>query len=176
MDPVSLKFQHILTQINFKLAGKDTGYKYSVTAIQLAGVANKGTFTYSSDKGGWSAQSGTATYDYTFTTPIEVTDQAAVEIATDDNALMLMPNSSLTDVKVKVTYSTTNAATGKKYYDGTKEVALTGSWEVGQKILYTLSLPSGADNITVTASVDGWTAGEGGNTGTDWTEETPAQP
>ena len=43
---VDLTFNHILTQINFKLQGKDTGFKYNVTSIKLSGVANSGTYTY----------------------------------------------------------------------------------------------------------------------------------
>ena len=61
---VDLTFNHILTQINFKLQGKDTGFKYNVTSIKLSGVANSGTYTYNADKGAWSAQTGNEEYTY----------------------------------------------------------------------------------------------------------------
>ena len=38
-----------------------------------------------------------------------------------------------------------------------KEATLTGTWDIGKKILYTLTLPAGAEELTFTAQADGWT-------------------
>ena len=65
----------------------------------------------------------------------------------------------------------------KTYFTGTKEVVLSGSWGIGQSILYTLTLPSGAEEITVSPSVDenGWGTDNEGST-SEWnnTENTPS--
>ena len=53
------------------------------------------------------------------------------------------------------TYSTTND--NGKVFEGTKEATLTGTWDIGKKILYTLTLPAGAEELTFTAQADGWT-------------------
>ena len=151
---VDLTFNHILTQINFKLQGKDTGFKYNVTSIKLSGVANSGTYTYNADKGAWSAQTGNEEYTYNATYS-EIDGTATSEIATSSNALMLIPQNDLSSVKVTVTYSTTND--NGKVFEGTKEATLTGTWDIGKKILYTLTLPAGAEELTFTAQADGWT-------------------
>lgn len=44
-----------------------------------------------------------------------------------------------------------------KVFEGTKEATLTGTWDIGKKILYTLTLPAGAEELTFTAQADGWT-------------------
>lgn len=151
---VDLTFNHILTQINFKLQGKDTGFKYNVTSIKLSGVANSGTYTYNADKGAWSAQTGNEEYTYNATYS-EIDGTATSEIATSSNALMLIPQNDLSSVKITVTYSTTND--NGKVFEGTKEATLTGTWDIGKKILYTLTLPAGAEELTFTAQADGWT-------------------
>lgn len=175
MGSVNLIFKHILTQINFKLVGKDAGFTYSVTGIKLTNVANEGTYTYSSSTGAWSDLKGAAEYSYVFTNPTSVTGTGTVVIAKDGNALILMPNTNVAAVKVLVTYSTTKDS--KTYFTGTKEVVLSGSWGIGQSILYTLTLPSGAEEITVSPSVDenGWGTDNEGSTG-EWnnTENTPS--
>ena len=61
----------------------------------------------------------------------------------------------LSSVKITVTYSTTND--NGKVFEGTKEATLTGTWDIGKKILYTLTLPAGAEELTFTAQADGWT-------------------
>ena len=127
---VDLTFNHILTQINFKLQGKDTGFKYNVTSIKLSGVANSGTYTYNADKGAWSAQTGNEEYTYNATYS-EIDGTATSEIATSSNALMLIPQNDLSSVKITVTYSTTND--NGKVFEGTKEATLTGTWDIGKK-------------------------------------------
>ena len=86
---------------------------------------------------------------------LKLTVQQQAKIATSSNALMLIPQNDLSSVKITVTYSTTND--NGKVFEGTKEATLTGTWDIGKKILYTLTLPAGAEELTFTAQADGWT-------------------
>lgn len=152
--PVNLVFKHVLTQINFKLKG-EVGFTYSVTDIKIAGVKNTGTFTYASDKGSWASTGDNADYVYDITYPCTVNGITETVIATGNNSLMLLPQTLGTDAKIVVTYSALYK--GKQVFDGVKDVTLnTTSWGVGSKILYTLTLPGGADEMTFNPSVGKW--------------------
>lgn len=166
---IALIFNHILTQINFKLQGKEAGFKYTVTAIKLTGVANTGVYTYNADKGAWGGQAGNEEYSYD-ATYTEIDGTAESEIATSSNALMLIPNDDLSSVKISVSYYTMNNS-NSKIFEGTKEATLTGTWGIGKKILYTLTLPVGAEELTFTTNVGGWT-----NETPDLTPIEPADP
>ena len=163
---LTLKFKHILTQINFKLKGKDAGCKYNVTKVELNGVANTGTYTYNASTGEWRSLSGSKDYIYGATAYSEIDGTGESTITGTDLGLMLMPNNDLSSIKIVVTYSTT--INNKTVFTGSKEVVPTGTWGIGQRILYTLTLPSGAEAITVDPSVDGWND-EAGNQG-EWTD------
>lgn len=155
--PVTLSFKHILAQINFKLKGKDADFTYKVTKISLLNIKNQGTFTYDDPTvkiGAWSATSGSVTYDYA-ATYTDIVGATELEIKTDVNGLMLMPQALGADAKIAIEYSTLNNS--KETFKGTKEVSLSGiTWAAGDKILYTLLLPSGAENVTFTPKVDNW--------------------
>lgn len=171
MGNVNLIFNHILTQINFAVKGKETGFKYNVTSITLKDVPNKGTYTFASASkenvnewanGAWEiidASSNRANYVYGATYG-EITDTGSSTLEGTNLGLMLLPNSDVSTIKVEVAYSVT--ASGKKVFDGTKEVALKGAWGVGKKILYTLTLPSGAEEFTFTADTSDWGTPEDG--------------
>ena len=92
--PVKLDFKHVLTQINFKLKGKDDGFTYKVTKITLSGINNTGNFTYvdptESVVGTWSNPSTSTSYQYN-ATYTDFTGTSELTLATGDNALMLMP-------------------------------------------------------------------------------------
>ena len=156
---VQLTFKHILTQINFKLTGKDAGFDYSVTKITISEVYPEGTYTYNGDKGSWVTGGTTKAYEYAITSPVKVAEQAEVSLGTGNNSLMLIPQ-AVTAIQVSVEYSTTLKGDTKSVYSGEKTVTLTGSaWGVGQKILYTVTLPSGAEEISVSPTVDPWNGG-----------------
>lgn len=158
---VTLKFKHILTQINFKLKGKDTGYTYTVTKIELSGIKNAGTFTYKdyADEnaaiGSWAPDATTASYTYAATYTDFDSTADLDKIATGSNSLMLMPQTLTADAKIVITYSTTY--NNKPAFDSTKEVSLKDiTWNAGEKILYTLSLPGGGEAVSIVASVSSW--------------------
>lgn len=59
---VSLKFGHILTQINFTVKAADA-LTYKLKTLTISGVHNKGTYGF--DDSTWKSQEGTATYAHT---------------------------------------------------------------------------------------------------------------
>lgn len=150
---VQLVFKHILTQINFKFQGKEDGFKYTVTKVELTGIESNGTYTYNdSGKGNWenAAESTTASYEYPFNGDITGKTLSTV---TAGSSLMLLPQTLGANAKIEVTYSTTDEK-GATYFNGSKSISLTGTWGTGQKILYTITLPTGAEAITVVPTVE----------------------
>lgn len=155
-NAVQLSFSHLLTQVNFS-AQLEEGFAYEIKSIKVTGVNNAGTFTYASSKGGWTATSGTATYEYAGNFAATATDNV-VNFSTADNALMLMPQTLPADAKIEVTYKAT-ATTGNKQvtFDDTKTVGINDIvWTPGQNIRYKLVLPSGAQAISFTPLIGNW--------------------
>lgn len=156
-NAVQLSFSHLLTQINFS-AELEEGFKYEISSIKVTGVQNTGTFTYAASKGAWTGTSGAASYEYTGNFAATVTDNV-VNFATDNSALMLMPQTLPADAKIEVTYKAT-ATTGNKEvtFDDTKTVSLSGAiWTPGQNIRYKLLLPSDGQAVEFQPLVeDGW--------------------
>ena len=64
---------------------------------------------------------------------------------------MLYPQ-SLTDAKITVKYKTEKD--NATFFNGSKEVALTGEWTNGQSIRYILTLPVGAEKMSVNTTYD----------------------
>ena len=156
--PVKLDFKHVLTQINFKLKGKDDGFTYKVTEITLSGINNTGNFTYvdptESVVGTWSNPSTPKSYQYN-ATYTDFTGTSGLTLATDDNALMLMPQTLGENAEITIAYSTVYG--GGEVFNGEKKVSLKDVvWGAGDKILYTLLLPGGAENVTFTPDVTNW--------------------
>lgn len=172
-DVVQLTFQHALTQVNFSIKGDTKGFDYKVSELIVKSVDGAGTFTYDgSDKvGGWESDKlagGTYSVKYTQGTEIALTN-VAEDLSTttkfDNDAskslFMLLPQTMVAASEVSITYIA--APTGKtgdqnlQTFKGTKKVALTGKWEAGKKIRYTLTLTSDAKPITIGApTVSGW--------------------
>lgn len=157
--PVILNFKHVLAQINFKLKAKDSGFTYTVTKISLSKINNKGTFTYGDPDvkvGDWTSTSGAEAYDYVATYS-SLTSASELDLKTDNNGLMLMPQALGDDAKITITYSTVYDTTAETVFNATKEVSLKDvTWHAGDKILYTLTLPSGAEEVTLTPEVGSW--------------------
>lgn len=148
----------VLTQINFKLKGKDDGFTYKVTEITLSGINNTGNFTYvdptESVVGTWSNPSTPKSYQYN-ATYTDFTGTSGLTLATDDNALMLMPQTLGENAEITIAYSTVYG--GGEVFNGEKKVSLKDVvWGAGDKILYTLLLPGGAENVTFTPDVTNW--------------------
>lgn len=164
-NAVTLDFNHILTQINFS-AKLEAKFTYTISKIEITGVAETGTYDYGT--GEWSGQTGTQSYIYAGHyetagyTPTAVGTGDEVSFSTNplDNALMLLPQTFSADsnAKISITYNV-KASTGQETFNGTKEVELknTTAWGEGKNIRYTLTLPTGAEAITLTPQVGQWT-------------------
>ena len=100
-ESVTLAFNHILSQINFAVQGMEN-MKIDISSISVNGVANVGTYTFSTSGGSWATPSGTAAYAYTPKVGVIPTTGANNNIVylgngggtyNNNNALMLMPQS-----------------------------------------------------------------------------------
>ena len=82
----------------------------------------------------------------------------AVALALIDELRVVPRQKDASAAAISVAYTVT-ASNGQTTFTGTKKVALKNStaWGEGKKIRYTLTLPTGADAISFTPTVGGWT-------------------
>lgn len=149
-----LTFKHILTRINFSYKPEDATYTYEITGIKINDViGGAATYKFDNTVGSWELGATTATYDY----PIAVSSTADGGFYalnnTENSSLMLLPQ-SVAGKTISVAYKTTK--NGHTYFNKTKTVTLPAgsTWELGQNIRYKLTLPVGADAITVDTEVE----------------------
>lgn len=152
---LELTFKHILTRINFSYVPEDAAYTYTVSNITINKVEGEdATYTFAADdKGSWSAGSN-KNVDYVYpvlTTPVAVDGVYALD--TQDGSLMLLPQ-SVASKTISVTYKTEKD--GHTYFNGTKVVTLgeSAKWDIGKNIRYKLTLPVGAEKVTVDTNVE----------------------
>ncbi len=104
--------------------------------------------------GTWSNPSTSTSYQYN-ATYTDFTGTSELTLATGDNALMLMPQTLGENAEITIAYSTVYG--GGEVFNGEKKVSLKDVvWGAGDKILYTLLLPGGAENVTFTPDVTNW--------------------
>ena len=142
-----------MTQVKIEVT-KEAGYTYTISKVELTGIKGSGTFTYAGvNAGTWTAGTETSV-SYAYELGAFSDDKTAVKAG---NALMLIPQ-ALTDAKISIEY--TVEKDGSKIAENSKEVSLTSTaaWAFGKKILYKLTLPIGAQEVGITATVTGWDA------------------
>lgn len=156
---LSLAFKHILTKINFS-ATIDKNYTYTINSITIKGAkGTSGTYTFAADvsTGKWGTLGATPTagYSYPINSSAIADNDGVIDLSTTDGSLMLLPQ-TLDKVTIEVDYTTKKNTT--ELFNGTKTVALTSSdvWEVGKNIRYNLTLPVGAEKISVDTKVSTW--------------------
>ena len=161
---MGLLFKHALTQVYFKLQGSGTGLTYAVTNVTIKNALNSGTFTYGTDPatsiGGWVADA--TKKDYSIAHTQEVTGTDAVVYGDAAQAMILMPQ-TLSGVTVEVTYSAKNGDVVVRN-SATETWNLSGTWEIGKKMAYVLTLS--VDEIQLNGSLDSdgaWVNKEDGN-------------
>jgi hypothetical protein len=153
-NTLNLTFQHILTRINFAVKLVDSSYTYT-----FGGTEGKG--------GNWNitGSAPASGYSYTFDNTVTAKD-GIYDYTQNDNSLMLYPQ-SLTDAKIIVKYKTEKD--NATFFNDSKEVSLTGEWTNGQSIRYILTLPVGAEEMSVNTTYDeNWDATDN--------EQTPKNP
>lgn len=164
---VSLKFDHALTQVYFKLIGEDADLSYEVNSIAIKGLKDEGTYTYGT---GWDASSDATTKDYTITLspaktfngvadPTNAQNADFTALTANDQLMILMPQ-DLTSVTVEVTYSAKKGSVEVHSADKAISKTLTGTWSSGDKIAYKLVLSG--DKMEITGEVETtWTEKDG---------------
>ena len=148
---VTLTFKHALTQVNIEVTKVD-GYTYDISNVEVSGVKGSGTFTYTGiNTGTWAAGTDDdVTYTYTLG---DFTDNTTAVVAA--NALMLIPQEIAT-AQISISYTVKKG--DSKLAENNKKVGLptTTPWSFGKKILYKLTLPVGAEEVSVNAIVSDW--------------------
>ncbi|MBE9487940.1 MAG: fimbrillin family protein [Bacteroidetes bacterium] len=153
---VSLDFDHVLSQINFSLKGESTGFNYAVTKIELLDVNSQGIYTFNNDEslGAWSEQKEVLSYGFDLSNVV-VDGTNVTEI--NDKIMMLLPQTLPADAKIKVTYSVKQEGRDSKIFDGSKEISLASrEWENNTRTRYTLTLPTGAKEMTFDTNIGNW--------------------
>ena len=131
---VSLKFGHILTQINFTVKAADA-LTYKLKTLTISGVHNKGTYGF--DDSIWKSQEGTAT--------------------------MLMPQTLDTNAKINVVYDIYEKDVLLDTVTSAIDLNDTQAWGEGKKIRYTLTLANKAAKVTFVPEVGPWSTADDTN-------------
>lgn len=170
---IVLPFQHLLTQVNFSIKGETKDFVYTVTKLTLKGIKDAATFTFDGQQtvGTWGNQTASGA-DYTFTgskvvAPDDDENKDAITAfeETDKALFMLMPQ-TLAGATLEITYTAAPSGKPTEYtYNDTKKLNLTGTWEKGKNIRYTLVLTNDASPVTFgTPTIGGWGKEEAGTT------------
>lgn len=183
---VILPFKHALTQVNFSVKGDTKAFTYKISELSIEGVKNEGIFKFDGTDaaGKWTSvnQSTPAvTYAYTPVTAIEFTTNDAdaaspiVKLEKENESLfMMLPQEMASNIVLSISYIAIpkdKTAEIDQTFSGIKKVALTGKWEIGKKVRYTLTLTSDAKPVTLgTPDVEDWKE----DSDTPLTPETPS--
>lgn len=121
---VPLTFNHALTAVQFKV-----GFDCTVRKLTVMNVKNQGRFGKTDGNWGWSPLSSRSNYVVDYGEGQNFT--SGQFIADGDNTMMLIPQ-QLTSALVQLDY-----LDGDKY-DHTILAQLTGVWQMGRKVIYTI--------------------------------------
>lgn len=165
---LTLDFKHVLTRINFAYIPGDEKLTYEVTGISIADIkGGKGTYKFNADNGEWNLDAATTNVSYSYDvkqSTTKVTDKNYYSLAAADASWMLLPQEVGGKV-ISIAYSTKQGE--MEVFKGTKTVTIPAEakWEVGQNILYILTLPAGATAAHLDTKVSAWNnASEQGET------------
>ncbi|WP_418698801.1 fimbrillin family protein [Bacteroides sp.] len=156
-NKLTLNFKHILTRINFSYKPADAAYDYTISEVKIKGVSG-GVATYKFADNSWDLTGAGTTLATDYIYPTAVGTQAGDFYPLDDatgGSLMLFPQ-EVGGKTISVKYAVKKG--GISFFDGEKTVTLPGdaAWGVGQNIRYKLTLPVGAEEITLETSVDAY--------------------
>lgn len=162
-NEVALTFKHALTQVYFKVKGTDSNVTYDVSLIAIKGAFKTGTFTYGTvpetSIGSWGNLAGISdTYSFDpAITGLQGEGDATILNDASTQVLMLMPQELDDKVTVEVTYTAVKEGVEIHSDSAPTVIKLTGDWNAGQKLAYTLTLSGDAINLTGTADDNSWT-------------------
>lgn len=171
---VNFVLKHLLTQVNFSIKGETEGFTYTVTNVVIKGVKNQATFKFdgTATVGGWNNLSGSGEYTHSIqhtVAPTTADKEQTTNFETANNALFMLIPQTLSGATLEITYKAAPTDAPTAYtFDNTKTLNLTGNWDMGHSVRYTLSLSNDASPIKLGYKVDAWGADEAG------TAETPS--
>jgi len=156
---LTLGFKHILSRINFAYVPGASDLTYTVSAIKIADITGgKAKYSFDAVNGQWDLTDGTS-QEYAYTVKQSstlVTDKNYYLLGDESASLMLLPQDVAGKV-ITVTYESKDAS-DVIVFSGNKTVTLPANskWEVGQNVLYILTLPAGGTEMTVVPAVSDW--------------------
>lgn len=163
--PVNLKFQHIMSRINFKVTNNKAADIVRVTEIKLEGVNRTGSFTVipapllpgsrqtDDCDFAWSGISNKA--DISAAIRVDIPENESRELFPDGNALFMVPQPDNNSVMMLITYTLIDAGAADEQFTLSAQAPI-GGWEQGKIYTYELSVSEITKEIELTVSVKPW--------------------
>lgn len=164
-QPVTFRFWHIMSRVNFTVKNQDAADNIRVTKIVLEGINKKGTFSIVPA----SLSSGsqlTDDYIYSWTDisnksnltaniQVDIPENEERPLFPDDNALLMVPQPNNNSVIMHITYTLTDAGIDDETLTLTAQEPI-GGWKPGMIYNYTIAIEETTKEIYLTVSVKGW--------------------
>ena len=160
--PVSLAFDHLLSQIEVLAKNDNATYTFTISGLKIAQVYSKGTVDLAATSGAWSGASEKAVYEITLDTPVELGTQAKSLMGNVGNAMLIPqtltpwniaddPDNSqagaylsvLVDIDTEQGVNVYPTTTGSAW----AAVPISTQWTKGHHYIYTLDFSAGAGNV-----------------------------
>lgn len=164
-EPVTLRFWHIMSRINFMVTNAGAADRMRVTKIELEGINKTGTFTVApapllpgsgqtddcifswtdiSDPGTLTANIG-----------VDIPENEVLPLFPDNNSLFAIPQPDNKEIKVRITYTLYDANAQPEELTLTAEAAI-GGWEAGKIYTYSTAISEITKEIYLTVGVKDW--------------------
>lgn len=164
---VTLSFKHALSQVRFKLEGKDnSNLTYTISSIKIYDIKSEGTFDYKdfstidwTPSGSNLTEADAYTMDFSLSKKVIQSDtqDGIIDLIDPKEIMILMPQTGT--AKIAITYSVTNTEGATIHKDDVATVMDQSiTWAAGKKYTYKLSLTP--DELKITAGEpETWTEG-----------------
>lgn len=154
--PVPLSFTHRLSRVRFGIQAEQEAV---VTAVELAGVANRGDFSTAANPA-WTNTSAIAIAEETSLATAPGDTQAAILLGGD---LLMIPQTLAPDARLTVTWRYTGNDTPRTATCRLATDTGVSQWDEGRSYNYTLTIPADdtETDITVKWMIEDWIAGGG---------------
>ena len=162
--PVTLKFSHIMSRIDFVLKNDMAADFVRVKEIKLEGINSKGSFTILPAP----IISGAQTDDYSSSWTdisnkvnlnakilVDIPENKTGSLFPDNNALFMIPQPDNKDVMMEISYELWDD--GEKFEEHTLTATTPiGGWESGKVYTYSITISEITKEIYLTVSVKPW--------------------
>lgn len=163
--PVTLKFWHILSRVNFNVKDEGAADLVRVNKIVLEGINKRGTFSIiPAPVASGSKQTDDYVYswsniskrgDLTANIQVEIPENDERPLFPDNNALLMIPQPDNNDVIMYITYTLIDAGSNDETLTLTAQAPI-GGWEPGKEYNYTIAISEITKEISVTVNVKNW--------------------